>query len=391
MPGLRELLEELALWPSLDEELDRCRPPLLASPHPSRELRRRHGLYFDTAEVRRFLEFCRRLRHTKGRWAGRRLVPDLWQIIYVLGPVFGWRQEGGARFYRELFLEVPRKNGKSTLSAALALYLLMADSNLAAGRMFEPGAEVYSAAATTRQAKEVFRPAEAMARRSPALANRLGFTKDVALVYEATTSRYEVLSGAGSRAEEKMGLNVSGGVIDELHVIRDLRLIDTIESGTVAREHPLLVFITTAGSDEEGTPYDQRRRDAEAVCSGEVADSRTWAVIYTIPDELAERWDEPEVHEVANPGYGVSVSAEYLEEQVVKARRSESKRLSFCRLHLNRRTGSLARFIDVEAWDRCSARWVRFEEDDIAGRPAYGGLDLASSTDLASLVRALRG
>ena len=235
MPGLRAALLEIRLYPDLDAELDRCIPPLHVSPVPNRETRRRHGLYFDPAEVARFLEFCRRLRHVKGKHGGRPLVPDLWQVIYALGPVFGWRQADGSRFFRELFFEVPRKNGKSTLSSAIALYLLMADSNLRAGRKYEAGAEVYAAATTTDQARAVFRPAEAMARRSPALARRLGIVKDKALVYDRTLSRFEVISGDPAKAEEKMGGNVSGAIIDETHVHKDRRLIDTIETGTPGR------------------------------------------------------------------------------------------------------------------------------------------------------------
>lgn len=385
MPGLREVVEDLRLYADLDAELDRCCPPLHLSPAPSRELRRRHGAYFDTEEVRRFLVFCRKLRHVKGKWAGRPLIPDLWQVLYVVGPVFGWRRADGNRLFVELYLEVPRKNGKSTLCSAIVLYLLMADSNLRAGRLSEAGAEVYSLASTTDQAKAVFRPAEAMARRSPSIGRRLGIKPDKALVYEKTVSRYEVLSGVPQRAEDKMGLNPSGAVIDELHTLKDRRLVDTVETGTGAREQPLLVYITTAGPDTEGTIYDEKRTFAEAVTAGEVPDSRSWAVIYTIPEQDLDHWDHLDVIAKANPGFGVSVTVEYLEEILTKARRSEEKKLAFCRLHLNVRTGQLVRWMPVDVWDRSGAQFVRFVETDLHGRVAYGGLDLASSRDLAAI------
>ena len=384
MPGLRSALEELELYPDLEAELDRCVPPMHVSPVPNRELRRKHGIRFDPDEVVRFLSFARRLRHVKGRWAGHPLVPDLWQVIYVLGPVFGWRQRDGNRYFRELFLEVPRKNGKSTLSSAIALFLLMADSNLRAGRYFEPGAEVYAAATTTAQAKNVFRPAEQMARRSPALADRLGIQTDAALIYERTLSRFEVISGDPAKAEEKMGGNVSGAVIDETHVHRDARLIETIESGTVGREQPLVAHLTTAGSDVEGTIYAEKHDLAVAIAEGKVREVRTWAVVYSIPEELAERWDDPEVWQAANPGLGISVSVEYLEDAVVKARRSERKRLAFLRLHLNVRTSTVSRWVDLELYDRGAAHlaapWPK-----LRGAVAYAGLDLSSSLDLSAL------
>lgn len=385
MPGLRAVLEELRLYPDLDAELARCRPPRHLSLGPSKR-QLADGAHFNPEEVRRFLVFCRKLRHVKGKWAGLAFVPDLWQVLFVIAPVFGWRRADGNRLYLELYLEVPRKNGKSTLCAAIALYLLTSDSNLEAGRLFEPGAEVYSAATTTRQAKEVFRPAEAMARRSPSLSRRLGIVKDSALIYEATLSRYEVLSGVPSKGDEKMGLNVSGAVLDELHVYKGFELIEAIESGTVAREQPLIVIITTAGLDQDGTPYAEKRAYAMAVTEGEVPDPRTWAVIYTIGEEDLERWDTPEVWAKANPGFGVSVSAGYLEDAAKKAARSETKRLTYLRLHLNYRTGAVSRFIDITVWDRSGAEFVRWEEDELRGRTAYGGLDLASSTDLASAV-----
>lgn len=383
MPGLRAMLEEIRLYPSLDAELDRCVPPLYVSPVPNREARRRHGIYFDPAEVARFLIFTRKLRHVKGKFGGAPLVPDLWQVVYALAPVFGWRQADGNRYFRELFFEVPRKNGKSTISSAIALYLLMADSNLKAGRLYEPGAEVYAAATTTDQARAVFRPAEAMARRSPALSRRLGIVKDRALVYDRTISRFEVISGDPAKAEEKMGGNVSGAVIDETHVHRDRRLIDTIETGTPGREQPLVCHLTTAGADTDGTIYAEKHDLAIAIAEGKVTDVRTWAVIYTIPDELADRWDDREVWQVANPGLGISVSIDYLENEAAKALRSEPKRLAFCRLHLNRRTATVSRWVDLEVYDRAAAHavptWAQHRS-----RPAYGGLDLSNSLDLSA-------
>jgi len=385
MPGLREKLVDLGLFADLDAEVGRCVPPLYVSPVPNRDVRRRAGIYFDPEEVARFLSFARKLRHVKGRWAGHPLVPDLWQIVYVLGPVFGWRQADGNRYFRELFLEVPRKNGKSTLASALALFLLMADSNLAAGRKYEPGAEVYAAATTTEQARNVFRPAEQMARRSPELADRLGILTDRALVYESTLSRFDVISGDPAKAEEKMGGNVSGAIIDETHVHRDARLIETIESGTVGRDQPLVAHLTTAGSDVEGTIYAEKHDLAVAIGLGKVRDVRTWAVVYAVPEELiAERWDDPEVWQAANPGLGISVSVEYLEDAAVKAHRSERKRLAFCRLHLNVRTSTVSRWVDLDLFDRGAAH-LAAPREELRGAVGYAGLDLSSSRDLSAL------
>jgi phage terminase large subunit-like protein len=385
MPGLRKAIEGMGLYADLDAEIGRCIPPMYVSPVPNRECRRRYGIFFSTDEVVRLLAFSRRLRHVKGsQWAGHAFVPDLWQVIYVLGPVFGWRQKDGNRYFRELFLEVPRKNGKSSLSAVLALYLLMADSNLLAGRLYEPGAEVYAAATTTKQARNVFSPAEQMARRSPSISRRLGMRANESLVYERTLSRFEVISGDPSKAEEKMGGNVSGAIIDETHVHRDARLIETIESGTVGRAQPLVAHLTTAGSDTEGTIYAEKHDLALAIAKGEVTDIRTWAVVYTVPDDLLDRWDDPEVWQAANPGLRISVSVEYLEDSAAKARRSERKRLAFLRLHLNVRTSTVSRWVDLDLYDRGCA-YIAAPWPTVKGKVGYGGLDLSSSLDLSAL------
>jgi phage terminase large subunit-like protein len=384
LPGLKAALVELGLYADLDAEITKCVPPMYVSPQPPRDIRRRYGIYFDVREVARFVEFCRRLRHVKGRWAGHSFIPDLWEIVYVLGPVFGWRQKDGNRYFRELFLEVPRKNGKSTLAAAIALYLLMADSNVAAGRLFESGAEVYAAATTTAQAKNVFRPAEAMARRSPSLSRRLAIRKDEALIYERTVSRFEVISGDPAKAEEKMGGNVSGAIIDETHVHKDRRLIDTIETGTPGREQPLIAHLTTAGSDVEGTIYAEKHDLAIAIAEGKVREIRTWAVVYSVPEDLLERWDDPEVWQVANPGLRISVSVDYLDDAATKARRSEPKRLAFLRLHLNVRTSTVSRWIDLEGYDR-GAAFLPVVWPELKGKVGFAGLDLSSSFDLAAL------
>lgn len=383
MPGLRGLLEELRLWPDLEDELDRCVAPRFASAPPSRELRAA-GVYFDVDEVRRHLVFSRKLRHIKGKWAGLPLIPDLWQVLYDDGPLWGWRKADGNRLYSTLYEEVPRKNGKSTSSARKALYLLMADSNLRAGRLAEPGAEVYAAATTTRQALEVFRPAELMARRSPALARRLLPQKDSAIVYEANASRFEVLSGVSDKAEEKMGLNASGIVIDELHVHKSRRLVDTLDSSTAAREQPLTVFITTAGLDDPGSIYTEKHDYAEKVAKGEL-DDPAWLVLIYCADPDDDPFAEATWRK-ANPGLGRSVQIDFLRRKAREAAASPAALNTFLRLYLNIRTGQVTRWVPVEVFDASCARWLTQPEAALAGRRAFGGLDLSSSVDLTAAV-----
>lgn len=386
LPGLRGLLVELKLWADLEAELDGCVAPRFASPLPT-QAARMAGAYFDVAEVRRFLVFCRKLRHVKGKWAGLPLIPDMWQVLYVDAPLFGWRRPDGNRLYSTLYEEIPRKNGKSTSSSAKALYLLMADSNLRAGRLAEAGAEVYAAATTTRQALEVFRPAEQMARRSPSLARRLLPQKDSAIVYEANMSRFEVLSGMSDKAEEKMGLNASGIVIDELHVHKSRKLVDTLDSSTASREQPLTVFITTAGLDDPGSIYAEKTDYARKVATGELEDPSWLVVIY-----CADPDDDPFVEETwrrANPGLDRSVQIDYLLRKAREAAASPAALNTFLRLHLNIRTGQVTRWVPLSVYDTCGARWLEVAEESLAGRKAYGGLDLSSSVDMTAAVLVL--
>ena len=381
LPGLRVVLERLGY--DVEAELDRCVPPLYVSPLPNRSARREHGIYFDPNEVERFLSFSMLCRHVKGDLAGESVRPDLWQILYFLAPVFGFRQADGNRFFRIGYLEIPRKNGKSTLAAVISLYLLMADSNLKAGRFFEAGAEVYAAATTKDQAGAVFAPAEAMARMSPEIGSKLAITAGSELIVTSTLSSFKVVSGDPSKAEEKMGGNVSGAVIDETHVHKDARLIETIESGAAGRSQPLVMHLTTAGAEVEGTIYEEKHDFAVELATGKVSGSRTWAVIYTIPPELLARWDDPEVWQAVNPGLGISVSVEYLEDTAKTAGRSARKKNAFLRLHLNVIASSVTQWLPMRLFD-IGAAHVAPKPKTLEGSVAFAGLDLASSTDLAA-------
>lgn len=360
-------------YPDIDERLGELVAPRFVSQPPTRQVRRELGLTFELAEVDRFLRFCRRLRHIKGsRWAGRPLELDLWQVVYVVAPLFGWRRRDGTRLYRRMWLEVPRKNGKSTLSAAINLFLLVADR--------EPGAEVYAAATDRRQAREVFDVAKAMVLASPWLSKHLEVLRD-AIVYPAKWSKFEVLS---ADADRKHGMNVHGGSIDEVHVHKSRDLIEVIETGTGSRENPLLCAITTAGVDDPGSIYTERHDEAEKVARGELDDPELHVVIYTI-DEGDDPFAESSWRK-ANPGYGTSVRPDYLAGEARKAKNTPARLNTFLRLHLNVRTGQHTRWITLDVFDRSGARWLTVDERDLAGREAYGGLDLSSSVDLTAAV-----
>lgn len=359
-------------------ELKSLRRPRWLTPAPS-TAERAAGVHFDVAEVHRFLRFARKLRHIKGRqFAGRPLELDLWQIVFVVAPVFGWKRADGLRFYESAFVEVPRKNGKSTLCAAIALYLLMSDR--------EPGAEVISAARDRNQARAVFDVAAAMANAAPALRRRLKIaTRAGRIAYPASSSSYVVIS-SDRGGLSKHGLNLHGAVVDELHVITDRELIETIETGTGSRVQPLIVNITTAGMENESPVWSDKRELVIKLAERTIEQPRNqYGVIYAADPkcQVDGSWTNPEVWAEANPGLGVSVRTEYIAQRVARAKVSPVELNSFLRLHLGVPTGSAAGWLSLPIFDR-SASIV--DELDLVGARCYGGLDLASSQDLAALV-----
>lgn len=374
-PGLVPYLE--ATRPGFAGELKRLRRPRWASPAPPTSARAA-GVHFDVEEVDRVLRFCRKLRHIKGRrFAGRPFVPDLWQVVYVIAPLFGWKRADGTRYYRFLYLEVPRKNGKSTLCAAIALYLLTADR--------EPGAEVYSVGRDSKQARAVFDVAAVMAKRSPALRRRLkALIPSRVIRYEATASVYEALS-SDKEGLAKHGLNVHGCVIDELHVITDGELVTTLETGTGSRDEPVVAYITTAGIESASPVWAEKRDLAIKIADGRIERADFLGVIYAAdPACVADgSWRDPEVWADANPGLGASLRPDYIAGKAAEAEQSPASLNAFLRLHLDVPTEAASGWVALSTWDR-SASIV--EAEDLAGCVAYGGLDLASALDLAALV-----
>jgi phage terminase large subunit-like protein len=194
------------------------------------------GLRFDPQAARHAIDFFGFLRHSKGEWAGQTFALAPWQA-FVVGCLFGWKRADGLRRFRTAYCAVPRKNGKSTLSAGIGLYLLVADG--------EQGAEIYSAATSRDQARIVFDEAKRMVGSSPALRRRVGILINN-LHVASTASRFMPLS---SDSSTMVGLNVHGAVIDELHAHKTRKVVDVLDTATGARRQPLLFEITTAGYD----------------------------------------------------------------------------------------------------------------------------------------------
>ena len=324
--------------------------------------------WYDPEAADRVIGFFRDcLTHVKGEKAGHPFELDNWQEA-IIGALFGWkRKDDNTRRYRTAYIEVPRKNGKSTLCAGLALYMLFSKDG------GEQGAEVYSAAAEREQASIVFDIASQMVAAEPVLrgVSKI-FRKSIGV--ERTASTYKVLS---ADAYTKHGLNASAIIFDELHAQPNRDLWDVLSTSTGARVQPLTVAISTAGYDRNSICYEVHDY-AGKVRDGIIEDQTFLPVIYGADDKADFR--DPKVWEAANPGLGISIRKDYLEIESKKAAELPSYENTFRRLHLNQWTEQAVRWLPMDRWD---------EADDFevfGDRPVYAGLDLASTTDIAALV-----
>lgn len=324
--------------------------------------------YFDDDAAKRAVSFFAEcLTHTTGEWRGTPFVLSNWQAK-IVRDIFGWKRQDGTRRYRTVFIALPRKQGKTTLAAGLALYAAFADN--------EPGAQVIAAAADREQARLCFDIAKGMVSAEPELSNRGEVYKN-SIVIPETGSSYRVLS---SEAYSKHGLSCSYIGADELHAWPDRELWDVLVTSTGARRQPLSVVTTTAGFDRHSICYELWSY-AEKVRDGIIQDDAFLPVIYAAaPDD---DWTLPSTWAKANPGFNVSVKEDFYAGECAKAKELPSYENTFRRLYLNQWTESDVRWLGMEAWDKCGQNLP-----DLDGLPCYAGLDLSTTTDITALVLA---
>lgn len=327
------------------------------------------AFYFDAAAADLAVAFIEQfLVHVKGEWAGEPFILQDWQRDGIIRPLFGWKRPDGTRKYRRAYIEIPRKNGKSTLAAGIALLLLFLDD--------EPGAEVYGAAADREQAAIVFDLAKQMVEASPVLSQRAETFKR-SIVVPATASVYRVLS---ADVKTKHGLNAHGVVFDELHAQPNRDLWDVLTTATGARRQPLVLAITTAGYDRESICWEQHEY-ARQVLEGVIEDGEFFAYIRAA--DAADDWMDPKTWRKANPSLGVTVTEDYLAAECRRAQLTPAYLNTFLRLHLDRWTSQETRWLLLEDWSACGAP---VEIEALGGKECYAGLDLANTKDIAALV-----
>lgn len=343
--------------------------PLVRTPEP----RDVEGAIFDPARVDKAIAALGALRHTKGKWAGQPIVPSNVQVAFIIAPIFGWvapNSDGEmVRIIRDAYVEMPRKGAKTTLMSGLAMILGFADG--------EPGAEVMLGAGGRDQANAAFKPLAAVAKSSRVLQDAGVRALRNEIIRDLDGS---VVKTASSRGDLAHGANIHGGLVDELHVHKSPDLLEAIESGTGARRQPLIFIITTADDGQTTSVYAMRRGLIEKIAAGVISAPTMYGVVFA-----AEESDDPHspvTWAKANPLYPITPSPEFMRSASDKAKAGPVELASFLRLHLGIRAKQDARFIALDRWDRNGAT---VDEATLAGRMAWGGLDLGSTSDLTAL------
>lgn len=346
--------------------------PAVKTPEP----RNVPGAAFDPERVDRVLRAFGVLRHTQGRWAGQPLRPDPWQVAYLLAPVFGWvhpsETEPGrlVRIITKAYVDVPARNGKTTLAGGVAIYLTAADG--------EYGAQVVVGATTKDQARFMFSPIKDLAASAPGLKGHV-LPRTDRILHPRTGSYFGAIS---SLADAQHGANLHGWLLDELHVHKTPALLDVFEKRTGSREQPLGLITTTADTGAPGTAYTREREYIERLAKGVITDPATYGVVFAA-DKKDNPFD-PATWAKANPGYGISPSKRYMEEQATKAKNSPANLANFLRINLGIRTKQVTRFIALDKWD-LPENSVPIDEATLAGRECHGGLDLSAVEDITAL------
>lgn len=347
-----------------------CQWVRLAVERHMRDLRNGHkrGLHFDRKAAQYALDFYPFLKHSKGEWAGKPVTLEPWEQFFIW-VVFGWMREDGTRRFRTAYLEVARKNGKSTLAAGTGIFLLVADG--------EGGAEVYTAATKRDQAKIAHSEATRMVRSSPALRKMIRVYKDN-LMIEGTASKMEPL---GADADTLDGLNIHGAIVDELHAHKNRDLWDVLETATGARRQPLMMAITTAGYNRQSLCFQFHDYTQKILKNWKTFQDDAWfGIIYSLDE--GDDWQDESTWVKANPNLGVSKKLELMREKARKAKQMPSALNAFLRLELNQWTQSSTRWIKWEHWDACGKP---VEIEALRGRRCFLGLDLSSTIDITAV------
>ena len=319
--------------------------------------------HFDIEKANRPIKFIETFcKHSKGQWAGKPVILDLWQKA-IIQTVFGFVDEKGFRKYREVLIIVGRKNGKSTLLSAIGLYMLFADG--------EGGAQVCCIASKKDQAKIVFDEAKNMVSQSALLRKHIRKRK-TDLYVDLTFSTFEPLSSDSNTLD---GLNMHCGILDEIHAWKDRNIYDVSKQSMGARQQPLLLEITTAGFVRENI-FDTQYELATDILNGTKTDERFISFIYELDSK--KEWTDSKQWIKANPGLGTIKGIDYLREQVKRAKNDRNYLPTVLTKDFNIRETAVDSWLSFETIDNPET----FNIEDLRNCYGIGGVDLSSVGDL---------
>ena len=335
------------------------------------------GYYFDEDAAWYAIDIFDLFCHYEGEWAGSAIVLEAWQQ-FIVWYCYGWMTSEGFRLVRVMYIEVARKNGKTTWAAGLGLFMMVFDG--------EAGAQVYSAATKRDQARIAHKAATQMVKKSPALRETVVQFRDNLHVVD-TASKFEPL---GKDADTVDGLNVHCAVVDELHAHKSRDMWDVLDTATGARRESMIIAITTAGFDRTSVCYELHQY-TQKILQGVVVDHAFFGIIYTLDlvDDgkgglVLENWDNEKVWIKANPNLGVSKYIEDLRRKAVQAKVLPTALNNFLRKELNVWTQSFTKWLPWDRWNACGN--IPVDVEKLKGKRCFGGLDLASVSDYTAFV-----
>lgn len=323
---------------------------------------------FDENKALRVKKFIERLKHSKGEYARTPFILEDWQYDDIIKPLYGTLNPDGTRQYRICLIMVAKKNGKTTLAAALALYHLFYDGEI--------GGEVYSAAVDRPQSSLAFNESALMVRQSLSLTRKCKIIdSQKRIVNYRTNSFYRAIP---ANVPSSHGFNASFVIYDELHAAANRKLFDILLTSMGTRRQPLLIIVTTAGFDRHSILYEQYDY-AKKILSGVIKDKTFLPVIYEADEK--DNWQNEKVWYKANPALGTFRSLKEMRSLAKKAKEIPALQNTFRRFYLNQWTQQETRWLPIEKWDSCPDK---FDTENLKGKICYGGLDLSATTDLTA-------
>mgnify|MGYP001165057714 CR=1 FL=1 len=335
------------------------------------DLKKEWKYRFDIAEADKFFRFCKYLKHYKGEKVGQCFDLEPWQK-FVYGSLYGWVDLEGHWRYKTAYIEIPRKNGKTTMAGAGACY----DSAIAS----KSGAEVYCVATKEDQAKLLYNDCVAYVKQSEELKNIFQVLGGSNIMYVKGTNRTSFVKPLGSDSKRLDGLNPLAVYADELHAWVKRDLWDVFEDAFGARRNYHIIAITTAGHNRTSVCWDERQHLIR-ILEGQIELDNKFGIIYTLDKECEDDWQNPEMWQIANPNLGVGKEYEYMRDQVTRVKQMPSKLNSFLNKQLNIWTDVAQAWINTDDWNNCAND---IDEETLKGKYCYGGMDLARVNDMSA-------